>query len=129
MQSPMTEEELFMSIPEESKEFLKENEEQIDSDYLKLNKSIYGLVQAAQAWWKRFVKVLTKDLRFEQYANDSCLLRRKDANSIVYLIMYVNDYFVIRNKQAIKKALDDVEGHFYIKLSQEISDFIGCYIE
>ena len=56
------EEELFLTIPEGYKEFLEENEEQIDGDYLKLNKMIYGLVQAAQAWWKRFVEVLTKDL-------------------------------------------------------------------
>ena len=34
------EEELFLCIPEGYKEFLEENEEQIDSDYLKLNKSI-----------------------------------------------------------------------------------------
>ena len=43
--------------------------------------------------------------------------------------MYVDDCFVIGNKQAIKKALDDVEGHFDIKRSGEISDFIGCSIE
>ena len=48
-------EELFLTIPEGYKEFLQENEEQIDGDYLKFDKSIYGLVQAAQAWWKRFV--------------------------------------------------------------------------
>ena len=121
--------ELFLSIPEGYKEFLGENEEQVNGEYLKLIKSIYGLVQAARAWWKRFVEVLTKDLNFEQYANNSCLLRRKDANGIIYLIMYVDNCFVIGNKQAIKKALDDIEKHFDIKQSEEISDFIGCTIE
>ena len=43
--------------------------------------------------------------------------------------MYVDDCFVIGNKQAIKKALDDIEVHFDIKQSEEISDFIGCTIE
>ena len=38
------EEELFLSIPEGYKEFLEENGEQIDGNYLKLNKSIYRLV-------------------------------------------------------------------------------------
>ena len=76
-------EELFLSIPDGYKEFQEENGDQINWEYLKLNKLIYGLVQAAQAWWKWFVKVLTKHLNFEQYANDSCLLRRKDANGIV----------------------------------------------
>ena len=73
--------------------------------------------------------MLTKDLNFEQYANDSCLLRRKDANGILYLIIYADDCFVIGNKQAIKKALDDVKKHFDIKRSGQISDFIGCSIE
>ena len=40
-------EELFLSIPEGYKEFLEENGEQIDGNYLKLNKLIYRLVQAA----------------------------------------------------------------------------------
>ena len=43
--------------------------------------------------------------------------------------MYVNDCFVIGNKQAIKKALDDVKGHFDIKQSGEIPDFIDGSIE
>ena len=43
--------------------------------------------------------------------------------------MYVHDCFVIENKQAIKKALDDIEKHFDIKQSEEISDFIGFTIE
>ena len=75
------------------------------------------------------MKVLTKDLNFEQYPTNSCLLKRKDANETVYLIMYVDDCFVIGNKQAIKKALDGVKRHFDIKQSREISDFIGCAIE
>ena len=81
---------------------------------MKLNKSIYGLVQSARAWWKRFIEVLTKDLNFEQYTNDNCLLMRKDANGIVYLIMYVDDCFVIGNKQAIKKVLDNIKKLFDI---------------
>ena len=43
--------------------------------------------------------------------------------------MYVDDCFVIGNKQAIKKALDNIKKHFDIKQSEEISDFIGCTIE
>jgi hypothetical protein len=59
--------------------------------------------------------VLTKDLIFKQYDNDSFLQKRKDANGIVYLIMYVDDCFAIVNKQAINKALDDVKKVFDIK--------------
>ena len=43
--------------------------------------------------------------------------------------MYVHGCFVIVNKQAIKKALENIETHFDIKQSEEISDFIGCTIE
>ena len=54
------EEELFLSIPEGYKEFLEEKGEQVNREYLKLNKLIYRLVQAARAWWKQFVEVFTK---------------------------------------------------------------------
>jgi hypothetical protein len=59
------EEELFIKIPPGYKEFLNEINETIQGRYLKLEKSTYGLVQAARSWWKKFTTVLKDKLNFE----------------------------------------------------------------
>ena len=53
------EEEVFLKIPEGYKEYLSESGETTEGNYLKLNKTIYGLVQSARQWWKKFCDVLT----------------------------------------------------------------------
>ena len=123
------EEDLFLTIPEGNREFLDEIDEDLVGDYLRLNKSIYGLVQAARAWWKQFMKTLKEDLGFVEYENDSCLLKRKTEKGLTILIMYVDDCFVIGDKDAVKEALNDIEKHYEIKRSEEVEDFIGCNIK
>jgi len=123
------EEELFIKIPSGYKEFLAETNEEIKEKFLQLAKSTYGLVQAARAWWKKFTSVLKNDLGFEQHANDSCLLKRVNSDGKVFLIIYVDDCFVIGDKGAVKKALTDVQSVFNITRSENIEDFIGCHIQ
>jgi len=123
------EEELFITIPPGYKEFLEETNETIEGRYLKLEKSTYGLVQAARSWWKKFTSVLKDKLNFEQYENDSCLLKRTDGRGTVFLIVYVDDCFVVGDKAAVKAALNEVQEHFSITRSENIEDFIGCRIE
>jgi hypothetical protein len=64
-----------------------------------------------------------------QFENDSCLLKRQTADGQVYLIVYVDDCFVIGDKIAVKQALKEIEQHFNITRSEDIEDFIGCRIE
>ena len=123
------EEEIFIKIPPGYKEFLSESEETINEKFLKLEKSTYGLVQAARSWWKKFTTVLKRDLGFQQFENDSCLLKRQTADGQVYLIVYVDDCFVLGDKSAVKQALAGIENHFNITRSERIEDFIGCRIE
>lgn len=123
------EEELFIKIPSGYREFLAEQDELIKEKFLQLTKSTYGLVQAARSWWQKFTSVLKRELNFEQHASDSCLLKRSDENGKVFLIIYVDDCFVVGDRDAVKKALDDVQGVFNITRSENIEDFIGCHIK
>lgn len=123
------EEEIFIKIPSGYKEFLEELKETIKEKFLQLTKSTYGLVQAARAWWKKFTSVLKSELGFDQHENDSCLLKRVDEQGSVFIIIYVDDCFVVGNKEAVKKALSDIEKFFNITRSENISDFIGCHIK
>ncbi|MFM8622083.1 MAG: reverse transcriptase domain-containing protein, partial [Holophagaceae bacterium] len=123
------EEELFIKIPSGYKEFLSEEGTSIYDPYLQLTKSTYGLVQAARSWWQKFTGVLKRELNFEQHASDSCLLKRFDENGKVFLIIYVDDCFVVGDRKAVKKALDDIQGVFNITRSENVEDFIGCTIK
>ncbi len=106
------EEELFIPIPFGYKEFLREIGQTIAGNFLRFEKSTYGLVQAARSWWKEFTTVLKTDLNFEQYENNSCLLKRQNESGKVFLIVYVDYYFVVGNKKAVKLALNNIEIFF-----------------
>ena len=123
------EEELFIHIPSGYEEYLSEIGEQVEGNYLKLEKSTYGLVQAARSWWKKFTTVLKSELQFTQFQNDSCLLKKEDEDGKVFLIVYVDDCFLLGDKVAVKKALNDIQKFFSITRSELIEDFIGCRIE
>jgi len=123
------EEELFIKIPPGYQEFLQEEGLTIKERYLQLNKSTYGLVQAARSWWQKFTSVLKTKLQFKQHTSDSCLLKRVNEDGKVFLIIYGDDCFVIGDKPAVKKALDDIQSVFNITRSENIGDFIGCHIK
>jgi hypothetical protein len=56
-------------------------------------------------------------------------LKRIDDTGRVFLIVYVDDCFVIGDKPAVKAALNGIQEHFSITRSENIGDFIGCRIE
>ncbi len=101
----------------------------MEGNFLKLERSTYGFVQAAQLWWKKCTTVLKDNLGFEQCEDDSCLLKRSTKVGKAYLIVYVDNYFAIGDKNAVKQALDEIENHFSITRSKNIEDFIGYHIE
>ena len=98
------------------------------STCLKLQKSIYGLVQAAREFWKKFMKTLRNLLKFKRRKSDPCLLYREDESGLVILCVYVDDALVVGTKKSIKKALDQLEKQFNLKRNGPLKDFIGCDI-
>ncbi len=83
------------------------------------------MVQAARSWWMKFTLILKQELGFKQHANDSRLLKRIHETGKVFLIVYVNNCFVVGDKVAVKEALADIQKFF--NRSKNIEDF-GCNI-
>ena len=122
-------ESVYIKRPEGYDMFLKEEGQKDGKEtYLELEKTIYGLVQAAREWWKTFIKVLTTKLGFQQFQNDNCLLKREDENGFCAIGIYVDDCIMIGDEMAIKNMVNDVKKHFDIT-TEEAKDFIGCTIE
>lgn len=116
-------------MPDGYKEFLEESGETIENaSYLKLEKTLYGLVQAAREWWKTYITVLKNELGFKQFQNDNCLLKRETEKGFCAMGIYVDDCILVGDPLAIEEAIADIKKHFDIT-TEEVQDFIGCSIE
>ena len=62
----------------------------------KLQRSIYGLVQASRSWNKRFDSVI-KAYCFIQTFVEACIYKKVSGSSVAFLILYVDDILLIGN--------------------------------
>ena len=83
-------EELYMIQPEGFVD--PENADKV----CKLQRSIYGLVQASRSWNLRFDEVI-KAFGFVQVYNEACIYKKVSGSSIAFLILYVDDILLIGN--------------------------------
>ena len=51
---------------------------------LALKQAIYGLVQAAHQWWKKFTAVLINELNFKESLADPCLLQQTTSKGKIF---------------------------------------------
>ena len=103
---PRTKECIFIGYLTSSKGYLKEevymhqHPRYVDSAHLdyvcKLHKSLYGLKQAPRAWFERFAFHLLH-LGFIASVADSSLFIFCSTNTIIYLLLYVDDIIVTGN--------------------------------
>ena len=84
------EEEIYMSQPDG---FIKEGQEQ---KVCKLLKSIYGLKQASRSWNLRFDETI-KTYGFEQNIDEHCVYKLINEQTVVFLVLYVDDILLIGN--------------------------------
>uniref|UniRef100_A0A6V7M0T8 Integrase catalytic domain-containing protein n=1 Tax=Bracon brevicornis TaxID=1563983 RepID=A0A6V7M0T8_9HYME len=75
----------------------------------RLNKSLYGLKQAAKAWHDKLDEVL-HNMGFEKCPSDHCLYRTMEGEPEVYLAVHVDDMIIAskssRRIEAVKEALN-----------------------
>src|SRR3954462_3726989 len=83
----------------------------------KLQRSIYGLVQASRSWNKRFDSVI-KAFGFVQTFGEACIYKKVSGSSVAFLILYVDDILLIRNDI---EFLDSIKG--YLNRSFSMRDF------
>jgi len=95
---------------------------------VKLEKAIYGLVQAARQYYKFFVKTLKK-VGFEVSKADPCLLMREDEFGTVFFAVWVDDSLVIGDEKAIDKVIKDLkENGLVLKITESLKDYLSCEI-
>ena len=82
----------------------------------KLQRSIYGLVQASQRWNIRYDSV-TKSYGFIQTFGEACIYKKVSGSSVEFLILYVYDILLIGNDI---EFLDSTKG--YLNKSFSVKD-------
>jgi hypothetical protein len=89
-----------------------------------LKKAIYGLVQAARQWWKKFKEVLLQ-IGYKQSLADPCLFYR-DKPSRSFIIIYVDDGGIFSDNATIQEVLKELGKYFKVKYLGKLENFIGC---
>ena len=72
----------------------------------KLQRSIYGLVQASRSWNKRFDSVI-KAYGFIQSFGEACIYKKVSGSSVAFLILYVDDISLIGNNIEFLDSIKD----------------------
>ena len=94
------EHEIYMAIPEGYTECIKQCEE---NKTLKLEKAIYGLVQAARPFFKKIHNLLLQ-ANFKAREADPCLVYKEDKETGVCIIfIYIDDMLIVGKTEAIEE--------------------------
>ena len=121
------EELIFMELPE-GLDMMNGADQDDEDDCVILDKCIYGTVQAARQWSKKFRKKLM-ELGFDVSMIDPCIMIRQNESGTVLLSIYVDDVCLIGDKTAIDEAIKEIEKEFDIRKEGPLQDYLGCIIE
>ena len=119
------EEEIYLEQPEG---FVKrgENEQKL---VCKLNKSIYGLKQAANNWYEALANLLVSE-GYQRSRNDYCLFVRKEADgTFSYVLVWVDDIIVAGvNDEIIDAIKSMLKENFKMDDRDTLHWFLGMRI-
>ncbi len=120
------EEEIYMKPPSGYTECTGED---VAGKCLLLGKSLYGLVQAARQWWKDIIAFLVEELNFTCSPVDPCLLYRTTDSGTVYLCLYVDDFLLVGDNDAITEVIQEIKAAYTVKELGPVEEYVGCTIK
>ncbi len=95
---------------------------------VQLLKSMYGLVQAARQFFKKFSGIL-KSIGFVQSYADPCLFIKRTTTSVVLIAIHVDDCYIIGKREDIEKVIKDIEkSGLKVKVEYNTKDYLSCEI-
>ena len=120
------EETIYMTIPEGLDEYDERNFGY--DDCVILDKSIYGIVQAARQFHKNLLHVMTKEMKFEKFKAGECLLYRKDRIGTVIVCVYIDDTLCVGDKITVDIFKKELRTHFDTKEEGLMEEYVGCKV-
>lgn len=96
LQGKLKDEEIYMDQPEG---FIKD-----PSKVCKLKKALYGLKQSSRIWNLQLDEAL-REFGLQRSEIDPCLYFKKEGGRMMFVTIYVDDFLLFTNDQALKKKL------------------------
>jgi len=116
------EEHLYMEVPEGFEKFYP------FGTVLLLLKTIYGLKQAAYAFWRQLVEAFWA-MKYMRSAGDPCLYYKWVEGSLVLWMSWVDDCFVCGKDKAVKDAKAKMMEEFDCDDLGPLQEYVGCKID
>ena len=113
----LLEEDIYIELPAYFREFMSEIGEPIQGDMVaKLERSQYGLVQAARVWWKKLCSIM-QSLQVQRSKSDPCLFYKHDENGNLIFVMptYVDDTQAQGRSDVVEEIIQGIQRHVEIK--------------
>ena len=102
---------------------------QQEGKFIKLNKALYGLVQAPRAWFKRMKESMLniKGCNVKQSRIDPCLFYVRDFNETLKAMVsvYVDDCIIAGDKTYVKWIKEKLKSDFKIKELGKLKKYLG----
>lgn len=119
----------FLNANLEEELYLDQPEGYVENEHLacKLNKSIYGLKQAARLWNQTIDNVFI-EIGFRRGVHDQCLYVKQD-KELTYILIYVDDILIVsKNIELIKMTEKKLSKHFQITCLGEVENYLGVQV-
>ena len=89
---------------------------------------MYGLVQVARQYYKKFVEVL-REQGYRKGTVDPCLIMKSFQKDAVYMSVHVDDSLIVGPNFAIHKTIKALKtGGFSLTIEGKLDDYLSCEI-
>jgi hypothetical protein len=113
---------IYMKVPQGFEKFYPKNVA------LLLLRTIYGLVQAALAFWRETVAAFGY-MHYIRSKADPCLHFKWTVQGLIIWISWVDDFLVCGGKNSVMEAKDMMAKIFDCEDVGEMNEYVGCKIE
>ena len=114
-------EEIFMKIPRGFEKHYS------STAVLKLMRCLYGLKQAAMAFWRQLLLCM-KDMKFERSTADPCLYFQWGEFGLVLIVSWIDDNLIVGSEKGVKATKEDLMGRFDCEDCGDMDEYVGCLI-
>ena len=94
----------------------------------KLNKAVYGLVQASKAFYREIVTQLKNKNLFTVSSIEPCLIQKWIGNEQIVGGIYVDDIIFIGNKHIIENEINTLKERYSLRLKTKVDEYVGCQL-
>lgn len=115
-------EQIYMKVPQGFEKFYPGNVQ------LKLRKTLYGLIQAALAFWRKLVLVFIS-IGFKRSKADPCLFYKWTKEGLILWISFIDDLCGAGPILPLLQSKDEVMNIFDCDEVGPIKEYVGCKVE